>query len=292
MSQAAHDIFADWSLPFWLTLSIVATAVVYLRGWQAIRRTQARRFTVPRLLSFLAGLLVLWLAIGSPMDGFADTLLSAHMVEHLLLMSAVPPLLLLGLPVVPLLRGLPRTFVAAVVSPIIRLGSARRFAKWLVTPWVAWLLMNVSFLAWHIPEAYDFALEHENWHIVEHLCFLVSSILFWFCILRPWPSSNRRQGWGILVFLVSADIVNTMLSAFLAFCDRPVYNFYIIHANPFKITPLDDQVLGAVIMWVLGSFAFLIPAVAITLRLVGFSPRDELDQNYLELGSAPTRTLG
>ena len=292
MSQATHDIFADWSLPIWLTLLIVATAVVYLRGWQAIRRTQARRFTVPRLLSFLAGLLVLWLAIGSPMDGFADTLLSAHMVEHLLLMSAVPPLLLLGLPVVPLLRGLPRTFVAAVVSPIIRLGSARRFAKWLVTPWVAWLLMNVSFLAWHIPEAYDFALEHENWHIVEHLCFLVSSILFWFCILRPWPSSNRRQGWGILVFLVSADIVNTMLSAFLAFCDRPVYNFYIIHANPFDISPLDDQVLGAVIMWVLGSFAFLIPAVAITLRLVGFSPRDELDQNYLELGSAPTRTLG
>ena len=83
-----------------------------------------------------------------------------------------------------------------------------------------------------------------------------------------------------------------MLSAFLAFCDRPVYKFYVTHANSFHVSRLDDQVLGAVIMWVLGSFAFLIPAVAITLRLVGFSRREELDRNYFELGSAPTRTPG
>jgi putative membrane protein len=98
MSEAIHQILADWSLPIWLTAAIVITAGVYLRGWLAIRRTRPLQFTGLRLGSFFAGLGVLWLAIGSPMDGFADVLLSAHMVEHLLLMSVVPPLLLYGLP--------------------------------------------------------------------------------------------------------------------------------------------------------------------------------------------------
>jgi cytochrome c oxidase assembly factor CtaG len=184
-------------------------------------------------------------------------------------MSAVPPLLLWGLPVVPLLRGLPGPLRRMVIGPLLRISHLRRFVRWLITPVVAWLVMNITFLAWHIPAAYDFALEHENWHAVEHLCFLVSSSLFWWCILRPWPASRQRQNWGILLYLVAADIVNTMLSAFLAFCGRPVYAYYLNHANPFQVSPLDDQVLGAVIMWVIGSFAFLLPAMLIAMRLAG-----------------------
>jgi len=222
-----------------------------------------------RMASFFAGLAVLWLAIGSPMDGFADALLSAHMVEHLLLMSAVPPLLLWGLPVVPLLRGLPAPLRRSALGPMLRASWLRRLAHWLTTPLVAWLAMNGAFLAWHVPRAYDFALEHENWHAVEHLCFLFSSILFWGCIVQPWPARKHRLGWGILLYLVSADIVNTMLSAFLAFCGRPVYTYYIDHANPFKASLLDDQMLGAVIMWVFGSLVFLLPAMMLTLRLAG-----------------------
>jgi putative membrane protein len=269
MPGAVQGIFADWRLPIWLTVSIVLTALVYVRGWVAIRRTRRAQFTDMRLASFLGGLVVLWLAIGSPMDGFADALLSAHMVEHLLLMSFVPPLLLWGLPVVPLLRGLPKWMLRYVAGPIIRMPLLNRLGHWLVTPVVAWLAMNVSFLAWHVPAAYDFALEHEGWHDVEHLCFLFTSLLFWWCILRPWPAGRGRQGWGMLVFLVGADIVNTMLSAFLAFCGRPVYVYYLDHPNPFQVAALDDQVLGAVIMWVIGSFAFLATAILITLRLAG-----------------------
>jgi putative membrane protein len=174
MSEATHQIVADWSLPIWLTTAILVTAGLYLRGWLAIRRTRPLQFTCLRLGSFFAGLGVLWLAIGSPMDGFADALLSAHMVEHLLLMSVVPPLLLYGLPMVPLLRGLP-AFAIRFIAPAIRSKALRRFGHWLITPLVAWLLMNASFLGWHIPAAYDFALEHENWHVVEHACFLGSS---------------------------------------------------------------------------------------------------------------------
>jgi cytochrome c oxidase assembly factor CtaG len=131
--------------------------------------------------------------------------------------------------------------------------------------------MNTCFLAWHVPAAYDFALEHENWHAVEHACFLGSSILFWWCLIQPWPTKARALTWGLIFYLVSADVVNTMLSAFLAFCDRPVYVFYLNNPNPFGVSPLQDQVLGAVIMWVFGSLAFLLPAMVIAVRLTGTS---------------------
>jgi putative membrane protein len=268
MTGAAQDIYADWSLPPWLTLSIAVAALIYLRGWLKIRKTRPTQFTGLRLASFLSGLGVLWLAIGSPMDGFADALLSAHMVEHLLLMSAVPPLLLLGLPVVPLLRGLPKIFLRFIAGPLLRLPILRRVEEWLVTPVVAWLAMNITFLAWHLPGPYSFALEHEVWHAVEHLCFLSTSILFWWPILRPWPSSMHGRNWSILIYLVSADVVNTLLSAFLSFYGRPVYSYYVDHPNPFHISPLEDQVLGAVIMWVIGSLAFLLPAIWIAMRLL------------------------
>lgn len=275
MSEAAHQIFVDWSLPVWLTVATALTGGTYLRGWLLIRRTRPAQFTILRLTSFLGGLAVLWLAIGSPLDGFADALLSAHMVEHLLLMSVVPPLLLYGSPVVPLLRGLPKTMVRYLIGPLIGSSSLRQFGHWLITPLVAWLVMNACFLGWHVPAAYDFALEHENWHAVEHACFLGSSILFWWCLLQPWPTKRRSLTWGLIFYLVSADVVNTMLSAFLAFCDRPVYVFYLDHPNPFGVSPVQDQVLGAVIMWVLGSLAFLLPAMVIAVRLTGSSQREE-----------------
>jgi len=283
MSDAVWDIFADWSPPIYLTVSIVLVALIYVRGWMALRETRRRQFSRMRLFSFLSGLAVLWMAIGSPMDEFADASLSAHMVEHLLLMSAVPPLVLYGLPLVPLLRGLPKVLRRPVIGPLVRSRSLRRLGHWLTSPLIAWLAMNLTYLAWHVPKAYDFALEHELWHAVEHLCFLTTSILFWWCIIWPWPSEQRRQNWGILIYLISADVVNTLLSAFLAFCDRPVYSFYLNHSNPFGLSPLEDQVLGAVIMWVIGSLAFLIPGILITVNLLRPS---RLSRHFTEASSS------
>jgi cytochrome c oxidase assembly factor CtaG len=271
MSDAARAIVAEWQLPIWITLSIALTAALYLRGWILIRRTRPTQFTDVRLASFLSGLALLWIATASPLDGFADTLLTVHMVEHLLLMSAIPMLLLYGLPVVPLLRGLPAPFTRTILGPLLRLRSLRSFAHWLVSPAIAWLAMNVAYLAWHVPAAYDLALENEALHAAEHLTFLITSLLFWWVIFRPWPAARRPNDWGILLYLALADIVMTMLSGFLTFCDRPVYPFYLAHPNPFGLPVLEDQVLGAVLMWVLGSFAYLVPAMIITVRLL--SPR-------------------
>jgi putative membrane protein len=268
MSDAVRDIFADWSLPIWLTLAIVIPAVIYVRGWLLLRKTRPAQFNDVRLASFLSGLALLWIVVGSPMDGFADTLLTAHMIEHLLLMSAIPMLLLYGLPVVPLLRGLPKPLTKWIAGPLLRVPALRRFGKWLVSPAVAWLLMNVGYLGWHVPAAYDLALENETWHGIEHVTFLITSLLFWWYILRPWPAEKHTNNWGTLIYLALSDIVMTMLSGFLTFCDRPVYPYYVTHPNPFHFAVLDDQVLGAVIMWVLGSFAFLVPAMVITVRLL------------------------
>jgi cytochrome c oxidase assembly factor CtaG len=268
MADVIESVFSEWSLRPSLTIVVVVGACVYLRGWLAIRRTRAAQFTRLRLSCFLCGLAVLWMAIASPLDGFADVSLSAHMVQHLLLMSAVPPLLLLGWPVVPLLRGLPASVLRPVLGPLLRLGVLRRVGRWLISPLVAWMAMNMIFVGWHVPAAYDVALRHEHWHECEHMCFLASSLAFWWCIIRPWPTHERWNGWGWLLYLLSADLVNTTVSAFLAFCEWPVYGYYLTQPNPFHVSPLSDQVVGAVIMWVGGSFAFLAPATLIAFRLL------------------------
>ena len=99
MPPAYRTIFVEWTPPIVLTGTLVIVALIYTRGWLAIRKTRPSQFPPLRLVSFVVGLAVIWLAIASPLDGFADVLLSAHMVEHLLLMSFAPPLLLLAYPV-------------------------------------------------------------------------------------------------------------------------------------------------------------------------------------------------
>src|ERR1700691_6013034 len=137
MHSEFQAIFDEWSPPIFLTTMVLLSAIVYVRGWLAIRKTRASQFSAGRLTAFLLGLATLWLAIGSPMDGFADALLSAHMVEHLLLMSFVPPLLLLGDPQVPMLRGLPRILTVRLLGPLLRLHALRRLDRFLTMPPVA-----------------------------------------------------------------------------------------------------------------------------------------------------------
>ena len=281
MESAAQAIFEEWSPPLFLTISMLLVAAIYARGWFLIRKTRSSQFPGWRLCCFLLGIGTLWISIASPLDGFADALLSAHMIEHLLLMSFVPPLILLGQPVVPLLRGLPRIFTRSILGPLIRIKSLRRFTHWLTTPLVAWIAMNLTFLVWHIPAAYDFALENERIHDLEHLCFLGTAILFWWPLLRPWPWRSGSLGWFMLPYLVFADIVNTILSAFLAFCERPVYSYYLREPNAFGIAPLTDQRAGAAAMWVIGSIVFLVPAVILTFLLLGQRTRSQ--------GSYPVR---
>jgi|SRR5579862_6526160 len=260
-----------WAFPRWICLTLEIAAIVYWRGWFLIRRTRPAIFPTWRLICFLAAIAAIITAIASPLDTFSDQLLTAHMAQHYILMSVAPPLIVLSAPVVPMLRGLPRWFVRPVLGPLIRTTWLRQFFKVLVKPRVAWILMNASYIGWHIPAAYEFALAQWQWHIVEHACFLFTSILFWWPIIEPWPSRFSGSRWILLPYLLSADIINTAISALLCFSGRILYPTYAVQSRIFDISPLDDQAAAGALMWVLGSTVFLIPAMYITLKLL--SPR-------------------
>jgi cytochrome c oxidase assembly factor CtaG/ferredoxin len=256
VSQAA---WSSWAFPFWATAGLLATALLYLRGWREIRRTRPLIFPPWRAWCFLGGLLSLWIAVASPLDTLDGLFLVAHMTQHLILMSVAPPLLLLGAPAVPLLRALPRSVLRDGLGPFFRTPILHRLMRWLTDPVLAWLAMNIAYLGWHVPWAYELALRSPGWHEVEHACFLGTSLLFWFPVIQPWPSPSRASRWTMLPYLVGADLVNTALAAFLTFSGRVIYPSY---------SSLSDQVAAGALMWVVGSIFYLVPVVVIAIHLL------------------------
>jgi cytochrome c oxidase assembly factor CtaG len=267
-SLVLRDFFAAWDFPPVVCSSLALTLAIYATGFLKIRKTRPRQFPAWRGWSFSAGILSLVVAVSSPLDTFSDRLLVIHMAQHFVLMSVAPPLIVFGAPVVPMLRGLPRWFVRPVLGPFIRRRWLRKFFHALVQPKVAWLLMNLAYLGWHIPSAYEAALANENIHNCEHACFFFTSIVFWWPIIEPWPSRFRGSRWMLLPYLLAADVVNTGISAFLVFAGRLVYPSYGAQPRMFGLSPLADQAAAGAFMWVIGSIVFLIPAFIITMQLL------------------------
>ncbi len=268
MDEFPQGIAHAWSFPPLPAAVIAITAFLYLRGWLIARRTRPQYLPPWAAISFLTGLAALWIALASPIDALDDFLLAAHMLQHFLLMSIVPPLLLLGAPAVPLLHGLPRPIITRVFAPVMRQTWFHGLARAIGNPIFAWLAMNLAYLGWHVPAAFELTLRSEHIHNLEHLCFLTTSILFWWIIISPWPAASRLPRWAIIPYLLSADLVNTMLSAFLTFSGRVLYQSYAAAERVTPLTPLQDQVAAGAEMWVLNSFVFLIPAILVTVRLL------------------------
>jgi putative membrane protein len=158
---------------------LLLSGLVYSRGWLVLHRTAHNLFPAWRLVSFLSGLALFLIAIASPLDALSGLLLSAHMIQHLLLLTVAPPLLLLGAPLLPLMRGLPRTLARDGLGPFMASPALKRFGRAMTHPVVCWLLMAVTLCAWHLPAAFQFALRSRGWHQVEHACFFGSALLFW-----------------------------------------------------------------------------------------------------------------
>jgi cytochrome c oxidase assembly factor CtaG len=185
--------------------------------------------------------MTLWFAIASPLDAFSGLLLSAHMVQHLLLMSVAPPLILLGAPFLPLLRGLPRTFAREGVGPFLTWPALRDAANAVTRPAVCWVVMAVTLCAWHVPAVFDLTLRSPAWHKAEHACFFGASLLFWWPVVRPFPSRPHLPLWSVPLYLLAADLLNTALSAILTFSDHVLYPTYLAAPRLFGTTPLADQ---------------------------------------------------
>ena len=264
------ELLRTWSLPVVPLVALVIVLVLYLRGWWFARRTREHELPVWRASCFVGGVVALWIAVASPIDALDDYLLTAHMIQHFILMSIAPPLIALGAPVVPMLRGLPRV-VVVVLRPIFCARWLRRIGRVVMHPVVAWVAMNVAFVGWHLPAMFELTFKSERIHDFEHLCFFATSLLFWWVVVEPWPAREQWPRWTVILYLLSADVVNTALSATLAFAGKVLYSSYAEAPRVCFLSPLKDQIAAGSEMWVLNSVVMLAPAVVIALREL--SPR-------------------
>ena len=216
--------------------------------------------------SFLLGLLSLWIALASPFDTFSGFVVTAHMLQHMMLMMVAPPLILLGAPLIPLVRGLPVFAAREFAGPFLNWRVAIRVGNALTQPLVALLLMGAVMFAWHTPRLYELALASGSWHEVEHTCFFLTSLLFWWPVVQPWPSHPGWPRWTMVPYLLLADVQNTALSAILVFSDRVLYPSYATVPRLFAFSAQQDQAAAGAIMWVVGSLAFVVPALVIAVE--------------------------
>ena len=212
------------------------------------------------------GLLALWVALASPMDVFNGFVLTAHMLQHMTLMMVAPPLILLGEPLIPIVRGLPRFAAREFAGPLLNWAPAQVLGRRLISPLFALVLMGLVNFAWHTPRLYQLALDSDSWHQVEHACFFLASLLFWWPVVQPWPSQAQWPRWAIVPYLLVADLQNTTLSAILVFSDRVLYPWYLNVPRLFGFSAQQDQAAAGAIMWVVGSLAFVVPAVIIAVQ--------------------------
>jgi cytochrome c oxidase assembly factor CtaG/polyferredoxin len=268
VSPTLDACLRSWPFDPWLLAALLVTAGVYLSGWLVLRRRDPRRWHGGRPAAFLGGLAAIDLALASPVEPFADLLLQVHMVQHLLLMMAAPPLLWLGAPLFPLLRGLPRPVRVFWVAPWLSAPPLRWLFGRLTHPLTALVLFVAATWVWHAPPVYDLALRSSGWHYLQHACFLGTALVFWYPIVRPYPARPRWSPWLLLPCLFLADLSNTALAALLTFSDRLLYPYYAEVPRLAGLSPLEDQSAAGVVMWVPGSAAFLLPLFGIGVQLL------------------------
>ena len=268
MPLSVQVALESWSSPAALTVAMVLTEFLYLRGWLHLRSASVSVIPSWRAGSFFLGLFLIWVALGSPLAAFDEELLTVHMLQHLLLMTIAPPLILLGAPLMPLLHGLPPRFVQSVLGSFFRWSPIRQIGRVLSQPAVCWLAAAAALVGWHIPAAFTLGLQSEAWHIIEHACFIASGLLFWWPVVQPWPSVPSSPRWSILLYLFLATLPCDILSGFLAFCDRVVYPAYLSAPRPFGISALEDQECAAALMWTCVTIAYLIAAAILTTQLL------------------------
>jgi len=291
MPSHVHAHFESWSLPALVTLAVFLAAFVYARGWFRLRKASPNLISLWQLSAFMSGLFSLWIALGSPLAALDHHLLWIHMLEHILLMTVAPPLILLGAPVLVFLHGLPQRFVRPA-SSLFLWPPMQRLGRILTHPVLCWLAAMVALLGWHVPAVFALPLRSHSWHQVEYACFFVTGLLFWWPVVQPWPSVARWSRWCIPLYLFLATLPCDALSAFLAFCDRVVYSSYLATPRLFDISPLQDQQCAGALMWTCATFIYLVPAVVITVQILSSDGVLPTQQGKPPCTESPGRSFG
>ncbi len=266
-----HYILGNWSFdPFIILVAVVVawheTGLARLARRSRPERTRERRI---RSLWFYSGLLVLLIAVVSPVDYWSDSYFVVHMVQHLLLMFAAPSLVVAGAPGQPLLDALPGRSGQAVTREVLAGGWSRPLrAVWrfLSGPVVAVVLFNLVMVAWHIPAAFVLAQDNQLVHIwVMHASFFLAGLLFWLQFIPSPPFRSRMPLLGRAAALLATNVVMIFIAMTLSiFASHSVYPVYD-HVPGVTLPPFADQQIGAAILWVCGDF-WALPTMIVTIR--------------------------
>jgi putative membrane protein len=234
-----------------LPLVVCGTAAaLYALGWWG-------RVRVWREVSFYSGVALTFVVLEPPFDGWADRWLSAHMTQHVVLMTVIPPLVVYGRPWPRMWLPFPLSARRAVGGALSRSRSFRLFGSFLVLPWVALAVQSAMIGLWHVPQLYDAAAGNEWIHVLEHVCFVAPALVFWGALLDAPPVRARIDHLHRAVWFVAAMVPMWILAIYLAFAPAPVYSAY---------PSLTDQQLAAGIMWVPGSLTYFVAAVVAFYR--------------------------
>jgi len=255
-----------------LTLILVVTALVFLRGWLFLRSSALKITSARRAFSFLLGLFFIWVAMASPIAALDHELLTVHMLQHLLLMTFAPLLIWLGAPVGSVLHGLPRRFVEQTLLPLWKSRPETRWVKAMGSPEFAWLAACAALVGWHIPTFFALGMQSVAWHLFEHMSFLATGLLFWWPVVHC--SAGSRQDLSMILYLFFATLPCDILSGFLVFSDRVVYPIYFSSSHLLGLSPLVDQQCAAALMWTCVTIVYFVAGAILTMRLLspqGFS---------------------
>jgi putative membrane protein len=256
------DPWTTWQLDPWIVIPLLAFAALYARGvW---RDGRVRAGVAPwRVVAFATGWLFLALALVSPIHALGEALFSVHMTQHEILMLVAAPLLVWGSPMAPVLRAMPRG-AARGLGRIVHRSGAFGLARALREPLTAWLLHAAVLWAWHVPALFQAALESEAAHAAQHVSFLASALVFWWALLQ---GKGRALDYGAAVlYLFTTALHSGLLGALLTFSTSVWYPGYAGSRAWTGLTPLEDQQLGGLIMWVPACSLYLVIALLLFAR--------------------------
>lgn len=238
-----RELAHHWSFDPFVWLPLLIAHWLYgrgvLRAWA--RAGRGRIISRGQVACFMLGEVFLIIALISPLDPLGETLLSAHMSQHILLTTFAPLLLVLGGPLTAFTWALPLSWRKSLNAPLVRAFSA--LGAFLMRPAIATLLHGMAIWVWHAPAAFDASLRDENWHTFEHASFFITALMFWSAVF------NARSSAGVGAFVVLMTCVQSgALGAILVLAPAQLYA-YGDRAMLWDLSPLADQQLAGLLMW-------------------------------------------
>ncbi|MGZ4269800.1 MAG: cytochrome c oxidase assembly protein [Solirubrobacteraceae bacterium] len=254
----------SWTLDPGAVALVGLAAALYLPRWRRVRRTAGPRAApTARLVAFLGGLLVLVAALMSPVDRLGEQAFVMHMTQHVLLLDLAPVLLIVSLTKV-ILRPATR-----------RLTRLERAAGPLAHPVFAVVLYVAVMWLWHVPAAYDAALQHPFVHALEHTTFLTAGVLYWWHLLSPIRTRLRLGGMGPVVYMLSTKLLVGLLGIVITFAPNALYAFYEHRAGIWGLSATDDQALAGAVMALEQSIVMGVALVWLFIRALSESEAEE-----------------